>query len=97
MLALIAAALGLVFLITRFVIGFGAERLMRLLGAGGLHVVTRVLGILLAALAVQFVLNGIGEFRPVARSGSQLERTLVRLQAMCTSTTFQACREKENE
>ena len=35
---------------------------MRLLGPGGLHVVTRVLGILLAALAVQFVLNGISEF-----------------------------------
>jgi small neutral amino acid transporter SnatA (MarC family) len=44
-------------------IGFGAERLMRLLGPGGLHVVTRVLGIfLLAALAVQFVLSGISEF-----------------------------------
>ena len=35
---------------------------MRLFGPGGLHVVTRVLGILLAALAVQFVLNGISEF-----------------------------------
>jgi small neutral amino acid transporter SnatA (MarC family) len=35
---------------------------MRLLRRGGLHVVTRVLGILLAALAVQFVLNGISEF-----------------------------------
>jgi small neutral amino acid transporter SnatA (MarC family) len=62
MLAMIVAALGLVFLITRFVIGFGAERLMRLLRPGGLHVVTRVLGILLAALAVRFVLNGISEF-----------------------------------
>jgi multiple antibiotic resistance protein len=69
LLALIAAALGLVFLITRFVIGFGAERLMRLLGAGGLHVVTRVLGILLAALAVQFVLNGIGEFVRLLEAG----------------------------
>jgi multiple antibiotic resistance protein len=62
MLAMIVAALGLVFLITRFVSGFGAERLMRLLRPGGLHVVTRVLGILLAALAVRFVLNGISEF-----------------------------------
>lgn len=43
-------------------IGFGAERLMRLLGSGGLHVVTRVLGILLSDLAVQFVLNGMSEF-----------------------------------
>jgi multiple antibiotic resistance protein len=61
-LAAIAGALALVFLLTRFIIGFGAERLMRLLRPGGLHVVTRVLGILLAALAVQFVLNGISEF-----------------------------------
>ena len=61
-LAIIAAALGIVFLITRFVVGFGAERLMRLLRPGGLYVVTRVLGILLAALAVQFVLHGISEF-----------------------------------
>ena len=62
MLAVIVAALGLVFLITRFVIGYGAEGLMRLLRPGSLHVVTRVLGILLAALAVQYVLNGISEF-----------------------------------
>jgi len=44
-LAAIAGALALVFLLTRFVIGFGAERLMRLLRPGGLHVITRVLGI----------------------------------------------------
>jgi multiple antibiotic resistance protein len=59
MLAMIVAALGLAFLITRFVSGSGAERLMPYCG---LHVATRVLGILLAALAVQFVLNGISEF-----------------------------------
>ena len=43
---------------------------MRLLGPGGLHVVTRVLGILLAALAVQFVLNGISEFVRLLGSAS---------------------------
>ena len=70
MLSVIVAALGLVFLITRVVIGFGAERLMRILRPGGLHVVTRVLGILLAALAVQFVLNGISEFVRLLGSAS---------------------------
>jgi multiple antibiotic resistance protein len=35
---------------------------LRLLGETGVHVVGRVLGILLAALAVQFVLNGIGTY-----------------------------------
>ena len=46
-LAAVAGALALVFLLTRLVIGFGAEGLMRLLRPGGLHVVTRVLGICL--------------------------------------------------
>ncbi|MGA7903771.1 MAG: MarC family protein [Terrimicrobiaceae bacterium] len=68
-LAVIVCALALVFLLTRVVIGFGAERLMSLLRPGGLHVVTRVLGILLAALAVQFVLNGIGEFVRLLEAG----------------------------
>jgi multiple antibiotic resistance protein len=68
-LAAIAGALALAFLFTRLVLGFGAERLMRLLRPGGLHVVTCVLGILLAALAVQFVLNGIGEFVRLLEEG----------------------------
>jgi multiple antibiotic resistance protein len=37
----------------------GAARYMHRIGMTGIHVVTRVLGIILAALAVQFVLNGI--------------------------------------
>lgn len=39
----------------------GATMFQHLIGTTGIHVVTRVLGIILAALAVQFVLNGLGD------------------------------------
>lgn len=37
----------------------GAARFLSKLGTTGIHVVTRVLGIILAALAVQFIINGL--------------------------------------
>lgn len=49
-----ALALGITWLCMR-----GATRYMHRLGTTGIHVVTRVLGIILAALAVQFVINGL--------------------------------------
>ncbi|HET7812879.1 MAG TPA: MarC family protein [Candidatus Baltobacteraceae bacterium] len=48
-----AAALALTWLFMR-----GATRFQHLIGNTGIHVVTRLLGIILAALAVQYVLNG---------------------------------------
>jgi multiple antibiotic resistance protein len=41
----------------------GAAKYQHLIGTTGIHVVTRVLGIILAALAVQFVLNGLHDTR----------------------------------
>ncbi|MGB8265151.1 MAG: MarC family protein [Candidatus Velthaea sp.] len=43
----------------------GSSLLLRLVGTTGIHVVTRLLGIILAALAVQFILNGL-EASPLA-------------------------------
>jgi len=51
-----AAALGVTWLCMR-----GSTIFLRFVGTTGIHVVTRLLGIILAALAVQFILNGIVE------------------------------------
>lgn len=51
-----AVALAITWLFMR-----GAAKFQHLIGTTGIHVVTRVLGIILAALAVQFVLNGLGQ------------------------------------
>ena len=39
----------------------GSSLLLHVIGTTGIHVISRLLGIILAALAVQFVLNGLGE------------------------------------
>lgn len=52
-------AVGAVALLITYVALLTASRLVRLLGVTGANVVGRVLGIVLAALAVQFVLDGL--------------------------------------
>jgi multiple antibiotic resistance protein len=60
-LTAIGVALVAVFVVTWIVLRAGS-RLLDLIGDRGVHVATRVLGILLAALAVQYVLNGVGHY-----------------------------------
>jgi multiple antibiotic resistance protein len=54
----IGIAIAVVFLVTFITLYLGA-RVIRLVGEGGVDIATRVMGIVLAALAVQYVLNGI--------------------------------------
>jgi multiple antibiotic resistance protein len=58
-MAVVAAMLA-VLLIT-FLALLGASYLQKLLGVTGLHVVTRVFGVLLSALAVQFIFDGVSQ------------------------------------
>lgn len=57
-LGMVYAAL-LAIMIVTFVLLLMATQVQRLLGVTGLHVLARVLGVLLAALAVQFIFDGI--------------------------------------
>jgi multiple antibiotic resistance protein len=57
-LTAIGVAIAVVFLVSLVSLYLGA-RLIALVGEGGVHIATRVMGIVLAALAVQYVLNGI--------------------------------------
>jgi multiple antibiotic resistance protein len=65
-LAAIGIAIAGVFLVSFVSLYLGA-RLIRLLGEGGVHIATRVMGIVLAALAVQYVLNGITGYYTLLR------------------------------
>ncbi|HET9147623.1 MAG TPA: MarC family protein [Acetobacteraceae bacterium] len=57
-IAVIELALGAIILGT-FIAMMGARHLARLMGETGAHVIGRVLGILLAALAAQFIIEGL--------------------------------------
>jgi multiple antibiotic resistance protein len=56
-----------VFVTTWFILGT-AGWIMNRLGEDKIHILTRVLGLVLAALAVQFVLNGIEGYYHSLRS-----------------------------
>lgn len=60
-MGVLAVIVAVVYLIAWFLL-YAAERIMTRLGEGKVRIMTRVLGIILAALAVQFVLNGIDGF-----------------------------------
>ena len=63
--AIIIASLLVIVLLT-FVSLLLASNIQRLLGVTGMHVITRVIGVLLAALAVQFIFDGIKQSGLVA-------------------------------
>jgi multiple antibiotic resistance protein len=65
-LAAVGIAIASVFLVSFIALYLGA-RLIRLVGEGGVHIATRVMGIVLAALAVQYVLNGIAGYYQLLR------------------------------
>ena len=60
---LIYAAVGVVFA-AAFVLLFAGERLFGFMGRSGLMVFTRIMGLILAALAVQFVVTGLTQALP---------------------------------
>jgi len=66
LLALIAATV-VVYAVAWLVLRVG-DLLMKRLGEQRIHIVTRVLGLILAALAVQFVLDGIAEYYATLRA-----------------------------
>ncbi|MDX1605619.1 MAG: MarC family protein [Candidatus Competibacterales bacterium] len=65
-LSVVAAMLGVVLL--TFLALLGAGPLQKLLGVTGLHVITRVFGVLLSALAVQFIFDGVAASGMLAAS-----------------------------
>jgi multiple antibiotic resistance protein len=65
-IAILILATALVYLIAWLILRM-ADALIQKLGRGRINVITRVLGIILAALAVQYVLDGIAGYSTVLR------------------------------
>ncbi len=67
-MTIFATVIAAVYLISWWVLAAG-ERIMTRLGSGKVHIITRVLGIILAALAVQYILSGLaGYYESLAQS-----------------------------
>ena len=58
--ATVVAALLFILLMTLIAL-LSASKLQKYLGVTGMHVIGRVMGVLLSALAVQFILDGIAQ------------------------------------
>jgi multiple antibiotic resistance protein len=48
-------------LLMTFIALLSASVIQKVLGVTGLHVISRIFGVLLSALAVQFIFDGIGQ------------------------------------
>jgi multiple antibiotic resistance protein len=59
--AILVTIIARVFLIAWCVL-YAGEKIMARLGEGKVRIITRVLGIVLTALAVQYVLNGVADY-----------------------------------
>ncbi|HEX9446209.1 MAG TPA: MarC family protein [Candidatus Binatia bacterium] len=60
-IAVFAAVIAAVYLLAWWIL-YAGERVMARLGEGKVHIITRVLGIVLAALAVQYILGGVTDY-----------------------------------
>lgn len=61
--AIVFIAIGIVILVTKYALRYSA-RLVGLLGNYGMTVLTRVFGLILSVIAIQFIINGVREALP---------------------------------